>query len=406
MSKNISQSQLYENLNIPPSKANIKVQGPLQSTTAVNTKFFQMGVTASDLTPIDWREKVALSITMNQQDCGDCWAMSSTSALADRFIIQKWIAGLQLDPAVTAQCAQQDSINQGCQGGQPMAAGQFFEQYGVPSVSNECQTFGKICPNNKGCVLASCDDLNQQCKKATKYYASPGSTENLTVQNNIGIDTPRTVANIKRELMNGPVVASFFVPKDFMGPSIGYKWKATNGIYINGAYNNDLPNTMSKLSVSSPEEWADIIMENGNPAGHAVEIIGWGRGNAGPIYKDVSFWIVRNSWGPHWNEGGFFRIAMNDSGLNNNLGFDIPVANLNISSTGEVHPLGSLFGGCIAFAPDLDTGAPKGSHLPKPNTGHSKVNWHVILIILVCMLIIGGCGYYYYFNKNKVKRKK
>ena len=410
MSKNVSQSQLYQNFNIPPSRADIKVTGPLVSTSGVNTKFFQMGLTAADLEPIDWRQKIYLSRVMNQQDCGDCWAMSSTSALADRFIIQKWISNLRLDPAVTAQCAQQDLINKGCGGGQPSAAGQFFETSGVPSIDKNCQGWKKLCPSQGNCVLPSCNDLNSQCQDATKYFALSGSTENLTVQGTESIDTPATIANIKRELLNGPVVASFFVPKDFMAPSGGYKWEATNGIFVNGAYNDVLNSRMSKtakgnLGIESPDQWGDIIMEGGNPAGHAVSVVGWGKGKAGS-YGDVSYWIVRNSWGPDWNEGGFFRIAMNDSGLNSNLGFDIPVNSVTVASTGNSQSAGGLFGGCIAFAPDITTGAVRGSHYPRPSGHSSKVNWTVILIILACVLIAGGAGYYYYFKKKKGKSKK
>jgi len=411
MSKNVSQSLLYKDFHIPPSRANIKVTGPLTSAAAVNTKFFQMGLTAADLDPIDWRRKVMLSPVMNQQDCGDCWAMSSTSALADRFIIQKWIANLRLDPAVTAQCAQPSFINQGCNGGQPIVAGQFFEQYGVPAVDKNCQGWRKICPAEGNCILPTCQTLESQCQKATLYFAKQNSTENLTVNDGGDVNVAATIANIKRELLNGPVVASFFVPKDFMATAAGYKWEATNGIFINGAYNDILDSRMTdkikgKLGVTSSAQWGDIIMENGSPAGHAVSIVGWDRGKAGS-YGDVSYWIVRNSWGPNWNEGGFFRIAMNDSGLNNFLGFDIPVANLTIASTGQVKSIGGLFGGCVAFAPDLNSGAPKGDKPPPPNSGSgssSKVNWAVILIIVACVLVVGGAGYYYYFRKRKGKK--
>ena len=50
--------------------------------------------------------------------------------------------------------------------------------------------------------------------------------------------------------------------------------------------------------------------------GHAVTIIGWGRGDApGPNTSTPStsrgnaYWIVKNSWGKHWGEEGVFRIS-------------------------------------------------------------------------------------------------
>jgi len=42
---------------------------------------------------------------------------------------------------------------------------------------------------------------------------------------------------------------------------------------------------------------------------HEVSVIGFG------VEDDQEFWIVRNSWGTYWGEGGFFRIAMGGDGL-------------------------------------------------------------------------------------------
>jgi cathepsin X len=45
------------------------------------------------------------------------------------------------------------------------------------------------------------------------------------------------------------------------------------------------------------------------PINHVVSVIGWGA-EAGTEY-----WIVRNSWGTFWGEGGFVRIKMHSDNL-------------------------------------------------------------------------------------------
>mgnify|MGYP000745267471 CR=1 FL=1 len=48
--------------------------------------------------------------------------------------------------------------------------------------------------------------------------------------------------------------------------------------------------------------------------GHAIVIVGWGE------EKDVKYWIIRNSWGPKWGDGGYFRMVRgsNDCGIEGN----------------------------------------------------------------------------------------
>lgn len=391
---------IYDEFKIPPSFANIRVEGPVPTVSAVKSGFLKAGLTASDLTPIDWRKKSAISPVKNQQSCGDCWAMSSTSALADRFIAQKGLDGLVLEHALTAQCVTagaQQSINAGCDGGQPFLAGQFFENYGCPSADGNCPSWEKLC-GGAGCNLPTCNELKQACNSSVIYKAKKGSTKNLGASSGNGFDVNLTIANIKKELLNGPVVACFFVPIDFMASAF-YKWDATNGIYINGAYGEDLDKLAPdkfKARFDNPvgEQWGHNIPH----AGHAVEVVGWDVGETkNPKYGKVAYWIVKNSWGTDWMDGGYFKIAMSDSGLNKGQAFDVPVVDS-----------GGAFGGCVSFDPDLSTGKEgdkKHSNPAPDNQGggskpRSKVKFLWIIFGLLILILLCLIAYHYYKNKN------
>ena len=403
---------LLSSYGIPPSRANIQITKPLVNVEQVKADLRRLTASGDMPVPIDWRDTNGIDVVKNQENCGNCWAMSSTSALTDRFIIAKNIENLNLEPVITTQCVSQ-TLNQGCNGGSPTYAGEFFEQTGLPATNDTCMPWNEICTPDIDCGtglpcssganpcspnLPSCDDISNTCmvNKVTMYRAIAGSTATTTVSNGSVIDEAGTILNMKIKLKDGPYPVAFFVPRDFMAPQFGYKWESTNGIFINGEYNDILDshvpeNVKNSMGVSSPAQWADIIMEGSSPAGHAVELVGWGVGDAGSKYGKIPYWIIKNSWGTSWNEGGYFRIAMNDVSttgkhFNQNLGLDIPVSQLILVSSGKAQQLGGLFGGGTVFMPDTNTGAPAGTKYPSKKSKNLWI-WIVCAILLVALIV-------------------
>ena len=55
---------------------------------------------------------------------------------------------------------------------------------------------------------------------------------------------------------------------------------------------------------------------------HLVSVVGWGVSDEGE-----KFWNVRNSWGSHWGEEGFFRVCrgVNNIAIESNCAWATPV---------------------------------------------------------------------------------
>jgi hypothetical protein len=190
----------------------LRLTGVVSTVKHVQNNLVKLGATIENLQPVDWR-KSNISPPINQSRCGNCWAVSSTSTLTDKFIVEKNIPGLVLDAAITTQCI----VPTGCGGGQYIDACKYFESNGVPKVEGNCKAIDALCYDDNSCSsIPSCQALQASCNDKQIFKAKQGSTKNLVIFNSDGTpNTDLTIAHIKTELTKGPVVAGFIVFPDF-----------------------------------------------------------------------------------------------------------------------------------------------------------------------------------------------
>lgn len=202
----------------------------------------------------------------NQESCGCCWAMSSTSALAYRYHLK----GIEVDlsPQHELSCYIRN-----CPHGNTMIDSQ-LSLVKNGTITEECLPFSsekeeiEECPN-------TCKDPNIEYKK---YYAK--NAYNIVMnQNNIYEVTSMIIDQL---LTNGPVVTIIDVYTDFK--NLSGDDNCTNNVY-------------SYDGVSKYE------------GGHALTLVGYG------FLNDKYYWLTQNSWGNKSCNDGFIKIEFGQVGI-------------------------------------------------------------------------------------------
>nr|NP_001265958.1 Digestive cysteine proteinase 2 precursor [Salmo salar]ACI69888.1 Digestive cysteine proteinase 2 precursor [Salmo salar] len=207
---------------------------------------------------VDWRKVNAVSPVKDQGNCGSCWSFSTTGAMESQYRLKYGKMKLFSEQQLV-DCDRQN-IDQGCNGGFPVAAFEYIREFGLlteeeypySAHSNQC----RFKPDENG-------HLNST--KVTGYTVIEMNENALTE------------AIYKR----GPIsVAIDASSSDFQ-------------FYHSGVYQN--PSCGSAVSELD----------------HAVLAVGFG---VDKVHK-TPYYIVKNSWSSGWGDHGYIKMIRN--GKNN-----------------------------------------------------------------------------------------
>jgi len=199
-------------------------------------------------TTLDWRTLGAVTAVKNQEQCGSCWAFSTTEAIESAWILAKKANNESLDLA-PQQIVDCDSYDDGCDGGNPPTAYEYVIDAGGLESENAYPYTGEDgnCNFQSGSVVAKISNWAY----ATSLYSETELQSNLVAY--------------------GPL-----------------------SVCVDAAAWQDY-----QSGVMSWEECAFI-----NVLDHCVQLTGYN------TEASTNYWWVRNSWGTDWGLEGYIQLEM------------------------------------------------------------------------------------------------
>jgi len=229
------------------------LRGPSRGAGGPQRKHVSRNTTgAAPPRDLDWREHRPIVVTAvkSQGHCGSCWAFATAAVLESRIAIATG-ALFSLSPQQIVSCTPNPNKcggSGGCDGAIEKLAFNYVKQHGILSEWTYPYTSGLAGANGE------CFPLQRPRTPVAGIRGFAGVPPNLA-------------PSLIEAVQDGPVTASV----------AANKW----GPYETGIF---------------PRADCDWIIN------HAVVLMGYGEQNC------VSYWLIRNSWGPTWGEHGYIRL--------------------------------------------------------------------------------------------------
>jgi len=223
---------------------------------------------------VDWRKRFSTSVR-SQGHCGSCYAFAMSIMGEVRLRMQSNNkVKVHLSPQQMLSCSR---TNQGCQGGYPYLLAKHAHEIGLVTEHDfPYSAMNAKCYSQR----AGAQSVSPTVFRAADSYGYVGGFYGAGEE----------VAMMEELHKHGPIVAAIQAPRSIMYYRHGI-FKATH--FKEGG---DVP--------QHEEGWMHT--------NHAVTIVGYGVDKK--HNPPVKYWIVQNTWGPQWGEGGYFRIVR---GVNN-----------------------------------------------------------------------------------------
>jgi hypothetical protein len=408
---------------IPPMNANIMLSPFLPKYTKPKTfrsiplpKSWDWTKISDNDTAVNKAKKKLITTPPNQGLCGSCWAMAMAGCMSDVFVCSgKVDKNPGISPTFMLSCYQDRSA---CNGGNPAELASEIQSQGC--TNDNCIDYEIFCNPDTGCRAGPASkhfegegDLNSFVPKCG--CVNPNIKHKKFFINSPAVHDDADFNTVKQHIFeHGSVIGCYHVFRNF----IGGNFSGTAGVYLeNYRYDTD-GNATFDTTQNDGDKWI---------GGHAVAIVGWGETTF--KNKPLPYWIVRNSWGENWGDGGYFKMGFfgKDPEVSNQSSqFDRSVViQINFGTEDQPDFQNARIGGIVSFkagdikddmflAAGVDSKDPKFStpFVVKPlvvsnddkkdekdkngdvvSTPFYKQPWFIILVAVILI--------YWYTNRNK-----